>query len=563
MYEIYNNLSDVKIATDEALMVDTETIGLYGKIALVQFYQKSWDKAILVKFPCPIELIGILQCTTCVFHNASYDISTIQDNLGKHPFVPKSFDDTMYLSRLYYYDKEKFSLDKCIEYATGNNPYDNLEESKKALQSSKWDGDLTEQQLTYAAYDVIYMQKLYDVVKEVKEDKSYKLDIVTLKGFLNMQCNGLPVDEDRRLARLSSNNITIDKIDMPINVNSYQQVRPYIGSELSDALGLAKLAAEGNTKAADVNTVRKLKKENSFLKKFEADKIFGKFAPSARSGRSTCKDQNLQQLPRSTKECFGVKPNSGKVLIYSDFSQLELRAIAAITKDRIMYNLLKDDQDLHGYTAKKIFKTTDFTKSQRTISKTCNFNLLYGGGHVVLQNILLKSYGISISEEEALNISKDWKKLYSDIKAWQDKGIAAWRRGQPWSTPLGRQYKAKMMTDQLNIQVQGMGAEVAKLANYYINLDFEKEAESDINFADWKKWQVNFIHDSYKFIVDDNVKLYTKVSKIIARNMQEAWFEMSANCKANDIPMPVQVFVGHNWGDIEADNSKYIYKYEI
>lgn len=553
------------IDTEKPIMFDTETIGLYGRIRLAQFYQEDWEKPILVEYPNLYELVDVLNKSWVVCHMASYDISTVQENIGKIAWQPERLEDTFFLARLFYYTKEKFSLDECISYAIGHNPYSALDSEKKSLQKSDWDTPvLSEEQKRYAAFDVYYMIELWNVVKEMRDHSAYKLDIITLKSNLRFQRNGLPVDINRVNKRFSNNQQQIKEIALPINCNSYVQVRPYIDSNMSNDEGLAELSAQGNDRAIAVRKVRKLTKENSFLKKFTTDDgyIYGKFNPSARSGRSTCKGQNLQQLPRATKECFGVPDHGDEVLVYSDFSQLELRCVCAITGDPRMQELYMNNMDIHIYTAEKIFNTTAPTTEQRRIAKTCNFGLLYGAGVNVFLKILLTTTGIILPTSEAEDIIRKWKNLWPSIKLWQKSGIQDWRRKVPWQTPLGRRYVAKMMTDQLNIQVQGMGAEVAKLANHYMEGRMIEKALTDTKWEDWQHWQRNFIHDSYIFVMPNDKELYEGLSKIIADSMQEAWVEMSAACKITDLPMPVTVDVGYNWGDIDSDDNIVIHKHE-
>lgn len=548
----------------EPVMFDTETIGFYGRIRLAQFYQEHWERPILVEYPEIHQLVDVLNKSWVVCHMASYDISTVQENLNKRPWQPKRFDDTFFLARLYYYSKEKFSLDSCISYAIGHNPYDTLDSEKKELQKANWSTSfLSEDQKRYAAFDVYYMLDLWNIVKEMREDMCYKLDIITLKSNLRFQRNGFPVDINRVNKRFINNQAQIDEIALPINCNSYKQVRPYIGSDESNDEGLAKLSAQGNDRAIAVRKVRKLTKENSFLKKFTTDDghIYGKFNPSARSGRSTCKDQNLQQLPRSTKECFGVKDHGDQILVYSDFSQLELRCVCSITGDPMMQDLYMQGMDIHSYTAERLFNTDEPTTEQRRIAKTCNFGLLFGAGVNVFLKILLTTTGIILPTSEAEAIIRRWKNLWPTIKSWQQQGIRDWRKKRPWQTPLGRRYVAKMMTDQLNIQVQGMGAEVAKLANHYMEGYMIEKASTNTKWKDWSHWQRNFIHDSYIFVMPNDEELYKGLSKIIANSMQEAWAEMSAACKITDLPMPVVVDVGYNWGDIESDDNITVYKH--
>jgi len=70
----------------------------------------------------------------------------------------------------------------------------------------------------------------------------------------------------------------------------------------------------------------------------------------------------------------------------------------------------------------------------------------------------------------------------------------------------------------------------------------------------------DFIHDSWIFEHEDDESLCLELSTIVAESMQESWFEASRSVKIKDLPMPVEVYSGYNWGDIEAGKYKYEYK---
>lgn len=526
------------------LMFDTETIGLYGKIRLAQFYQEGWDVPLLVEYPSPFSLVSLLNKAHVVMHNAHYDISCIQEGLGLLSWMPENFDCTFLLARLHFYTKESFSLDSVVKYVAGYNPYEGEDHQK-----SDWGAIiLSEEQKEYAAKDVLYLQQVYDIVKASKDDNSYKLDMLCTRYCLDFQTTGAPIDIKRLEDKYTSNMARIKEIALPINANSYQQVRSYINSTMSDDLGLSKLSAQGNEKAVAVRETRKLIKNNSYLTKFrnsivEEDNysvIHGKFKVSARSGRTTSDHQNLQQTPRSLKGLFGLPQDGEFVLIYADFAQIQLRAVCAKTGDRTMEKLFRELEDLHSFVAKMIFGN-NFTKEHRQICKTANFGLLFGAGVETFRSILLKTAGLDLSEEAAEDIKIKWSELWIDITKWQKKGIQDWKKGNPWETPLGRKYKVRLVTDQLAMQIQGFEAEVAKLSMHYM---IPKLKKLDIILS-------TFIHDSFMFIAPNNKADYTEACKIIANSMQDAWVEMCTEVPIKDLPMPVNVRVGWNWGDIE------------
>lgn len=535
-------------ATDfnQLVFADTETKGLYGKVELLQVMQKGWDKALLVRRPNNMELISYFSRCTNVWHNAHYDVSTIQQQTNSR-WTPVAFEDTFLLSRLAYPQYEAYSLDAVMTYVLGYDPYEQAGLDKKALQKSNWAVPvLSADQQMYAAIDVYYMSEVYEAVKHKVQDQNYILDKSTLRSCWDFQWNGMPVDNDRLYAKWTEIEEELAKIDMPINANSWQQVRAWLNVDQSDDKFLAELELkEGNDKAKRVRQVRKLRKQLSFLTKFDNDEgvIYGKFKPSTRSGRLSSDDQNLQQLPRALKEVFGV--DESEVLIYSDYAQLELRTICAILGVSVMEELFRSGKDLHGYVAEILFGE-DFTKDDRQITKTYNFNLLYGGSVGMVLTILL-GYGYLIQEWKANRHKAKWLNLFGEINKWQQEQISAWRKGKLSSTPLGREYKGKLMTDQMNIKNQGAGAEVAKLALHYFE-PWRKENAPEYRI-------INFIHDSFIIRGPNDPERYKVVSQKLAECMQEAWFQMSKLYKITDLPMPVDVKVGHNWGDIEKDEN--------
>jgi len=552
------SLDEVYAAIDPAgdLAFDTETIGLYGKIRLAQFKQRQWDKSLIVEYPDPFALFGMfskLPDTNVIMQFAHYDVTTIQKAIG-FPFIPKTFNDTFLLARLAFPNLSEYSLDKLITHVKDFDPYTSAGINKKEMHKAKWGVPvLPFKQLYYAALDTYHLFELYDAIKDQEDSISYRLDISFLRACLDFQNNGLPVNQARMSKLYGQNLKRLDEIDLPINCNSYQQVRPYIGSEQSDDLGLAKLTMQGNERAATVREARKLRKLNSFLDKFDTpdSRIYGTFKPSARSGRCTSSDQNLQQLPRATKFLFGVEPDSGRALIYSDYSQLELRCIAIITGEASIIELYRQGKDLHNYTAEMIFGK-DFTKEHRQIAKTANFNLLYGGGAGMFQQILIKQAGVFLSLEACTRVARKWKLLYPKITKWQEQGIRDFQRGSLGSTPFGRQYRGNMMTDQLNIENQGFGAEVAKLATHYMMPKLKKLSDTFI---------CDFVHDSYIVETSSDEAIYVPAAKIVGDCMHEAWVEASKTVQTKDLPMPVKVDVGFNWGDIE--DGDYFYRYTI
>lgn len=566
----FATLKEVRLKVDvtKPVMFDTETVGLYGKVRLAQFYQRGWTgrtgdpQPLLVENPNPYELAALLQGMHIVGHNIHYDISTLQDQMGGIAWMPDNFDDTFLLGRLYFYTRDSFSLDQIISYVLGYNPYPN----KKEMQASEWSVPvLSPEQVTYASSDVVYLHDVWDMVSEMLEDLNYVLDRHMLRYCLDFQNNGMPVDVAKLNAQYEKNATRIREIGLSINCNSYKQVRAYIGSDESDDLGLAKQVAQGNERAGHVRETRKLTKNTSFLTKFlntmRDGCIYGKFKLSPRSGRTSSDDQNLQQLPRSLKGIFGVEEDGDEVMLFSDFAQIQLRAVCVVAGDRAMEKLFRAGEDLHNFVAKMIFGE-GFTKEHRQISKTANFSLLFGAGIMMFISILLTTTGMWLDQDKAGSMKKGWRGLWKEISAWQDRGIADWEAKKPWQTPLGRRYMAKMMTDQLAMQIQGFEAEVAKLATHYM---WPRLKQLNLRVPEgMPHFRIrNFVHDSYILTGANVPELYKEAAEIMASSMQEAWEQMCQSVAIPDLPMPTKVRVGWNWGELdkdEKDGGKWVYE---
>lgn len=533
---------------ENPVFFDVETVGLYGKISLAQLYQEGLGYVILISYPDTFILAVELNEYNLVMHNASYEISTLQTQTFT-PWIPKQFEDTFYLARLMYPLLPDYSLDSVAEVVLGYDPYVAASLDKPSLQKSDWSGVLSEDQIHYACMDVFHLLDVYNAVKDKRSDYSYKLDMITVKHCLDFQVNGMPIIQERVGARFRENILELEDIALPINSNSFKQVRAYIEEDESDALALARFISGGNDRAARVSKTRKLLKQNNYLSKYCKPAVHGRFSPSARSGRVICNKDNLQQIPRKLRKCFGYSEGGDTVLVMADYPTIELRCVTAIAGDTNMAKMFVDGIDVHGHTARSLFGPL-WTKEHRTIAKCVNFNLLFGGGAGVVQDILLKDAGVYMSLGELEKKKAKWHKLWPGITKWQRSTTVRWRAGETASTPMGRVYKGIRMTDHLNIMVQGFAAEVAKLALHRLMAAIEK--------LDTRIKLLNFMHDNFILSCPNEQDLYIELSRVLANTMQEAWFESQFDLKIPNLPMPIDSFVGYTWGTIETDG---LYRY--
>lgn len=446
------------------IFADLETIGLYGKTRLVQLHQGNETRVYDCHYVSVEDVKHYLKDTHLVFHNILYDLNCPEF----HNWLPKTIEDTMYMARLYYPEQHSFSLSNLLLHIG--------EPDKGAEGSSDWSGTLTQEQLDYAAYDVIALERLYNTMLPVRACLSYKLDMLNVKYALMYSRIGLKVNEKNRKSLIKDAKKKLAKIQLPetLNINSPKQVKEYLGSADSSAATLTDLVLfQGSKDAQSILDMRKYTKQLQFLEeKFNTDRIYGYFQPSrAKSGRWTCKDQNLQQLPRELKSCFGFEDSDPRYLVDADYSALELYCLASYTGDEVMYKMLKDGVDLHKFSATQIYNKDmeDVTKDERQVGKTANFSLGYGASAKTYIQMAKSMAGIVLSEQEADQIKAAWLRTYRSVAKWHrtPKNL---QRGQYTlvETPLGRRVRAEGYNDQLNIPVQGMGSECTKLAIHYL-----------------------------------------------------------------------------------------------
>ena len=357
----------------KTVYIDTETNGLYGEVTLVQIYCPELYTVVhsyQTKYiPLKLILNAVKDCKW-VGHNLSYDFTVLN-------FVARKWEDTFLLSKLSYHYLDKLSLDSCLHHALGFNPYDDLGLDKHTMQTSDWSGELTQEQLSYAETDVFYLPKLFEDTKQDWLGQTvYELDKQTIETFCSMG-ERLPISKIKLQAQEAQNNLDIEALNCPINVNSHKQVKDYLNHyESNGDLQLAQMIAtdpERAAKAKQVRKVRSLRKQNSFISKYikSYPYLTGHLNVLPRSGRSNCSGDNLQQIPGSIKHTI---ESSEGYLVYADFAQLELRMLAALIGETTLDKLFKASEDLHNYAAKGLFGE-NFTKAERQIAKIYNFAL--------------------------------------------------------------------------------------------------------------------------------------------------------------------------------------------
>ncbi|MCP4552474.1 MAG: hypothetical protein GY834_10645 [Bacteroidetes bacterium] len=553
MYKLIRDMEEfdkVLITNNKPVFVDTETTieegktdgGLYGKIRLVQLYQEHWEKAIIIDcYFIPLgAVLNFLYHYHLIFYNAAYDLHTI-NLITSLCWYPEKVDDCLYLSRLKYNTYSKFSFYDSLEYAGLADSTIQAIDKKKA-QKSDWSGPLTEEQLIYASIDVIYLEPLYNKVKEFIKDTIYRLDIKNLEIAVNYTRNGMPVNQKTVtiLKKDYLNRLEIALPQIPIKPRSYVKCSKYLGTSSSDDATLQDLIYKGNKKAWLIKEARHCYKSLEYLNSYDRPIIKGFFQPCAAvTGRFACDGgdsfdhANMQQIPHKLYSV--LEAPEGKVFVYKDYSGLELRMAVAYTGEPTMYKMFQEGKDLHAETAKYIFNKQEISDEERAIAKELNFSLIYGAGLKTVMATLRSKAGIYLEFQEVKTLVTKWFDMYPYFREWHNMhkhnfDVYGYMDIQ---TALGRLIRTYRLTDSLNFPIQGSSTEVTKVSLAMLFTEFPDA------------YLVNTVHDSNTLLTDeDKAEMW---GNRLDKCMLDAWQYVTRDLTISDIIMPPGIKVGKIW----------------
>jgi DNA polymerase-1 len=161
---------------------------------------------------------------------------------------------------------------------------------------------------------------------------------------------------------------------------------------------------------------------------------------AARTGRTSCEEPNVQQVPRDKRlrNIFVAPP--GHVLAELDYSQIELRVAAWVFREPTMLQAFRDGRDLHAETAQKISgkPRQDITTDERFHAKAANFGFIYGMGARTFRQYAADQYDLLLTEEESQDIRHAFFSLYSELQAAHGRIRRLAHRDGYVRSPLGR-----------------------------------------------------------------------------------------------------------------------------
>ncbi len=263
----------------------------------------------------------------------------------------------------------------------------------------------------------------------------------------------------------------------------------------------------------------------------------------AATGRLSSNNPNLQNIPikteqgRKVREAF-IPRDKDHILLAADYSQIELRLIAEISKDPAMVEAFQAGHDIHQATAAKVYGKTleEVTPTERRNAKTVNFSIIYGAGATNL------SQQLDIKRTEATELIKNYFTQYNGLKVYMEETKEFARENGYVKTLLGRKRKLRDINSRngliksnaeriaINTPIQGSAADMIKIAMIKIH-----KALKDGNF---KTKMILQVHDELVF--DVYRPELEKVKPIIENEMKNAMPDLQ-------VPMLVGMDTGENW----------------
>lgn len=262
----------------------------------------------------------------------------------------------------------------------------------------------------------------------------------------------------------------------------------------------------------------------------------------AATGRLSSNNPNLQNIPirtergRQVRKAF-IPRNEDYTLLAADYSQIELRIIAALSDESTMIEAFKNGEDIHASTASKVFNVPleDVTREQRSNAKTVNFGIIYG----------VSAFGLSnqtdLSRAEAKELIETYYKTYPKLRNYISEQIEFARENGYVQTVLGRRRYLKDINgsnaivrgaaerNAVNAPIQGSAADIIKIAMINIHKKLEE--------GKYKSKMLLQVHDELVF---DVYKPELEELKTMIKTEMENAYKLS-------VPLDVELGVGNNW----------------
>lgn len=431
----------------------------------------------------------------------------------------------------------------------------------------------------YAAEDAditLQLKQIFNPLLKTKEVEKvfHEVENPLVKVLMAMEFEGVKVDVDF----LNSYSTQLDKEARQAEENVYQQAGvkfnlaspKQLGEVLFEKLQLDPKAKKTKTGqyATGEDVLLKLASQNKIVEDILAFRELTKLKSTyvdalptminrktgrvhtsyaqavAVTGRLSSNNPNLQNIPVRTdrgkeiRKAF-IPRDSNHILLSADYSQIELRIVAAISGDPAMCDAFKNARDIHTATAAKVYgiDEKDVTKEMRYKAKSVNFGIIYGQGAFGLAD------NLGISRTEAKEIIDNYKKQFANIQQYMDDTINFAREHGYVQTLMGRKRWLRDINSSnftvrgfaernaINSPIQGTAADMIKLAMTRIHETFKERK--------FKSKMILQVHDELIF---DATRDEAEIIKPIILECMRGALPLP-----NEVPVEAEIGGGENW----------------
>lgn len=549
---------------------DTNSI-IKKKIKSISIYIKDENKVYDYKVSNILELKDIFESEDVL--KCSYDLKDIYILCEEAGINPKNFMfDIRIAGYLLNSTTNQYSISDLMNEYLGIDI--NVDEGKQEqLNLFEVQEEKENEQIAVYAYSI---GNLHDVLeKDLKENGMYDLfnniEMPVLEVLADMQYRGMYVDKNELIAYGDELKVKLDELTNKIhelageefNINSTKQ----LGEVLFEKLKLPVIKKTKNGYSTDVDTLEKLQCEHEIIEyileyrqlaKLNSTYIEGMIPyinkntgrihsyfhqTVTATGRISSTEPNLQNIPtrieigKKLRKVF--KPAENKIFLDADYSQIELRVLAHVSKDETMVDNFIHDEDIHAQAASRVFGVPldEVTKELRSKAKAVNFGIVYG----------ISDFGLAgqihSSRKQAKQYIEQYLEKYNGIKTFMDEAVEDAKKKGYIETMYNRRRYIPELTSKsymvrkfgervaMNTPIQGTAADIMKIA--MINV-FRELKDRKLNSK-----IVLQVHD--ELLIETDIKEKDEVREILVNNMEHAAKLL--------VPLKVEVAEGENWYD--------------
>ena len=478
---------------------------------------------------------------------------------------------------LLQYGMDRFTLHHDVEVAEylldPNRSKYNLTNMFLHYANETLDGEDAQKRLV--ALDCIYRKQLSALEEKEMLSLFRDCEMPLIRTIAGMESQGMKINPemlksageelDTQIAKLEAE--VFEEAGTTFNINSPKQ----LGEVLFETMGIPypKKTKGKNKYSTAADVLEKLEEDYpvvskvlmfrkaSKLKSTYVDGLLGLIGSDGRihphfnqtvaaTGRLSCTEPNLQNIPirdengRNIRKAFMVSEPEN-VFVGSDYSQIELRLMAALSGDPVLLEAFRTGEDIHRLTASRVFDIPmeDVTPLDRSRAKAVNFGVIYGMSGFGL------SENLGITRKDAQRYIDDYFEKHQAVKDYLDRQVEIGKENFEVKTIMGRirqipEFKSRRYMDQqlaarlaMNSPIQGSAADIIKVAMNKVDAELrEREMKSKL---------VLQIHD--ELIVEAVPEELEQVEELLRRNMENA-VELS-------VPLDCDMHSGKTWFDLK------------